>query len=160
MNLRREGRQRGVDDARIIFAKRVPYDEHLGRQVLADLFLDTLPFNAGTTASDALWAGLPVLTCAGSAFAARMAGSLLRTAGLPELVTHSLQEYEQRAFDLSGGGSELKALRERLTNVSRNGPLFDTARFARSLEAAYCEMWERYLHGHEPASFTVPGGQP
>jgi protein O-GlcNAc transferase len=155
-NLRREARQRDVDGARIIFANRVPYQEHLGRQRLADLFLDTLPFNAGTTASDALWAGLPVLTCVGGAFAARMAGSLLRTAGLPELITYSLEEYEMRALQLSAGGSELEALRERLVAESRNGPLFGTARFSRILEAAYREMWRRRRLGFEPASFKIP----
>jgi predicted O-linked N-acetylglucosamine transferase (SPINDLY family) len=156
VNLHREAGQRGIDAARIIFANRVPYQEHLGRQILADLFLDTLPFNAGTTASDALWAGLPVLTCPGEAFAGRMAGSLLRAAGLPELITHSLEEYEQRALELSGPGSELKDLRGRLQSASRNSALFDTTRFCRHLEAAYREMWKQHLLGFEPATFRIP----
>jgi protein O-GlcNAc transferase len=155
MNLRREAGQRGVDAARIIFANRVSYHEHLGRQILADLFLDTLPFNAGTTASDALWAGLPVLTCPGDTFAGRMAGSLLRAAGLPELITHSLEEYEQRALTLSGPGSELKDLRGRLQSASRNSALFDTTRFCRHLEAAYQEMRKQHLLGLEPATFRI-----
>jgi protein O-GlcNAc transferase len=155
VNLRREAAHRGVDPARIIFANRVSYQEHLGRQILADLFLDTLPFNAGTTASDALWAGLPVLTCAGNAFAGRMAGSLLRTIGLPELVTHSLEEYEQRALDLSATGSELKGLRERLLGASRKSALFDTTRFCRHLEASYQEMWKQHLSGFEPTTFRI-----
>jgi predicted O-linked N-acetylglucosamine transferase (SPINDLY family) len=154
-NLRREAMRRGVAASRIVFAKRAPYQEHLARQVAADLFLDTLPFNAGTTASDALWAGLPVLTCSGDAFAARMAGSLLRTAGLPQLITHSLDEYERRALDLSGRGSELGELRARLQTESRRGPLFDTPRFSRFLEAAYQEMCKRHSLGLGPASFKV-----
>jgi protein O-GlcNAc transferase len=154
-NLRREARLRGVDEQRILFADRVPYPEHLARQVLADLFLDTLPFNAGTTASDALWVGLPVLTCAGDAFASRMAGSLLRAMGLPELITHSLEEYERRALDLSGHGSNLQDLRERLARSRGTGPLFDTGRFCRHLEAAYLQMWERHLLGFEPSGFTL-----
>ena len=155
LNLRREAAQRGIAAERVIFADRVGYHEHLARQPLADLFLDTLPFNAGTTASDALWAGLPVLTCARSAFASRMAGSLLRIAGCPELITHSLKEYEERALGLSAPGSELKELRERLATLSRQGPLFDTSRFTRHLECAYLEMWRLHAHGVGPATIRV-----
>ncbi|MGO9993408.1 MAG: tetratricopeptide repeat protein [Steroidobacteraceae bacterium] len=154
-HLRREAGRRGVDGHRIIFAERRPYEEHLERQVLADLFLDTLPFNAGSTASDALRVGLPILTCAGEAFASRMAGSLLRSVGLPELVAHSLGEYERRALELSGGGSELRDLRSRLASASMTRPLFDAQRFCRHLEAGYRQMWEQHLLGLEPAALTV-----
>jgi protein O-GlcNAc transferase len=154
-NLRREAARRGVEGRRIIFADRIPYEEHLARQGLADLFLDTLPFNAGTTASDALRAGLPLLTCAGDAFASRMAGSLLRSVGLPELITHSLEEYERRALELSSGGPELRDLRARLAAASATRPLFDTRRFCRHLEAAYGQTWERHLLGLEPAALAV-----
>jgi protein O-GlcNAc transferase len=154
-NLRREAGRRGVDGRRIIFADRVPYEQHLGRQVLADLFLDTLPFNAGTTASDALRVGLPLLTCAGDAFASRMAGSLLRAVGLSELITHSLEEYECRALELSNGGPELRDLRGRLMAATATGPLFDRRRFCRHLEAAYGQMWERQLLGLEPTGLRV-----
>ncbi len=149
-NLRREARARGVDPARIIFARRVPYTEHLARQTLADLFLDTLPFNGGTSASDALWVGLPLLTCAGNAFASRMAGSLLRALGMPELITHRLEDYERRALELSEPGSELGALRDRLRQSIRTSALFDTARFCRNLEAAYVALWAQ----HEGAAQT------
>ena len=93
-NLRKEAQQRGIDPSRLVFAGRLPFDEHLARHRLADLFLDTLPYNARTTASDALWAGLPVLTCEGEAFAGRVAASLLHAVGLPELVTRNLEEYQ------------------------------------------------------------------
>ena len=140
-NLRREAKDRGVDPARLIFAGRAPYQQHLARQTVADLFLDSLPFNAGTTASDALRAGLPLLTCAGNAFASRMAGSLLRALALPELITYRLEDYERRALALSLPGSELGALRDRLRESIRTSALFDTSRFCRNLEAAYDAMW-------------------
>jgi protein O-GlcNAc transferase len=141
-NLRHQARERGVDDQRLIFARRRPYDEHLARLRLADLFLDTLPFNAGTTASDSLWAGLPLLTCAGEALAARMAGSLLKAVDLPELITHSAEEYESRAYDLASHRTALRALRDRLARNRHASPLFDTRLFTRHLEAAYMHMRE------------------
>jgi protein O-GlcNAc transferase len=154
-NLRRKAAARGVDPARLVFAARRPYAEYLSVLRLADLFLDTLPFNAGTTASDALWAGLPLLTCTGESFASRMAGSLLRAVGLPELITHSLEEYETRASDLALHPSKLEALRRRLGDNRPAAPLFDTGRFRRHLEAAYREMWERHQRGEPPAGFAV-----
>jgi predicted O-linked N-acetylglucosamine transferase (SPINDLY family) len=154
-NLQREAAHRGVDPRRLVFAARQPYAEHLSRLSLADLFLDTLPFNGGTTASDALWAGLPLLTCAGDAFAARMAGSVLRAAGLPELVTQSLVDYEAKALALARQPQDLHALRARL-GETRRAPLFDTDRFRRHLESAYEQMWQRHERGEEPASFAVP----
>ena len=154
-NLRREAGNRGVDPGRLVFAPRLPYAEHLGRLRLADLFLDTLPFNAGATASDALWAGLPVLTCAGEAFAARMAGSLLQAAGLPELVTHSLADYEAKALELAQQPQMLRRLREELSKKRSSAPAFDTDRCRRSLESAYAEMWQRHERGQERESFAV-----
>ena len=154
-NLAREASMRGIDPQRIVFAGREPYEPHLARMQLADLFLDTLPFNAGTTASDALWAGLPVLTCAGDAFAARMAGSLLHAVGLPELVTESLEAYEQLALELAASPATLAALRERLARNRDTHPLFDTARFCRHLESAYQTMYERHQAGESPVSFSV-----
>jgi predicted O-linked N-acetylglucosamine transferase (SPINDLY family) len=139
-NLAREARQRGVDPARLVFAPRLPYAEHLARYRVADLFLDTLPFNGGATVSDALWAGLPVLTCAGEAMAARMAGSLLHAIGLPELVTTSLTDYEALAIALAGDAPRLQALRTTLAQHRDTHPLFDTGRFRRNLEAAYVAM--------------------
>ncbi len=127
-----------------MFAPRLPYSQHLGRLKLADLFLDTLPFNAGTTASDALWTGLPLLTCAGETFAARMGGSLLRAIGLPELITTDLEQYEARAHDLATHGSELRILRQRLEQNRLDSPLFDTDRFRIHLESAFSSIWSMH----------------
>jgi predicted O-linked N-acetylglucosamine transferase (SPINDLY family) len=133
-NLVREAEARGVDGARLLFAGRVPPADYLARFRLADLFLDTNPFNAGTTASDALWAGLPVLTWAGQTFCSRMAGSLLHAVGLPELVTHSLADYEETAVALATDPARLAQLRARLANNRDTSPLFDTPRFVRDYE--------------------------
>jgi len=111
--------------------------EHLGRHRLADLYLDTFPYNAHSTACDALWAGVPVLTCSGRTYAARAAGSVLTTAGLPELITKDLREYEDRALQLARDPSQLQALRQRLT---RQSALFDTRAYCRNLETAYLGM--------------------
>lgn len=144
-NLRKEAQARGVDPERLIFAPRVPVEQHLARQRLADLFLDTLPYNAHTTASDALWIGLPVITCAGETFAARVAGSLLHAAGMPELITHTLQEYEMRALHLATHAEALRSIRTRLEQTHASMPLFDTERFAQQLEQAYRAMWQRWI---------------
>jgi predicted O-linked N-acetylglucosamine transferase (SPINDLY family) len=154
-NLLREAQIRGVDGRRLVFAERRSYESHLARLPLADLFLDSVPFNAGATAGDALWAGLPVLTCAGEAFAARMAGSLLRATGMPELITHSLQAYESTALKLAASTSELQALRARLVSGRDRLPLFDTDRFRRHLEAAYEQMWQRYQRHESPQQIKV-----
>jgi protein O-GlcNAc transferase len=136
-NLQREARVRGIDAARLVFAPRVPHAEHLARHRLADLFLDTLPYNAHTGASDALWAGLPVLTCTGGAFAARVATSLLHAAGLPELATRTLAEYEALASGLARDRARLAQLRARLAANRARAPFFDAARYCRDLEALY-----------------------
>ncbi len=154
-NLLREAAARGIGAARLVFAPRVTYPEHLARLSLADLFLDTLPFNGGATAGDALCAGVPLLACAGEAFAARMAGSLLHAVGLPELVTSSIAEYEQRAAELLAHPHRLRELRSRLAAQERCAPLFDSARYCRHLEAAYLEMSARTARGEPPASFSV-----
>jgi protein O-GlcNAc transferase len=156
--LRREAERRGVRGARLVFARRVLYADHLARLRLADLFLDTLPFNAGTTGSDALRVGLPLVTCAGRGFAARMAGSLLRAIGLPDLVTESMSAYEALALRLATASEVLAEVRDRLSRNRPTAPLFDTARFTRRLEAAYLTMWERAERGLAPASFAVPAG--
>jgi predicted O-linked N-acetylglucosamine transferase (SPINDLY family) len=154
-NLRTEAKRRGVEPDRLVFAARIPYAEHLARYRLADLFLDTLPFNAGTTASDALWAGLPVLTCSGEAFAARMAGSLLHAVGLPELVTDSFDGYEALALKLATGAELLAEMKQRLARNRDRFPLFDTDRFRRHIEAAYVNMWERAQRGEAPAALAI-----
>jgi predicted O-linked N-acetylglucosamine transferase (SPINDLY family) len=154
-NLRREAAARGVDPTRLVFAGRRPYPEYLRVLQFADLYLDTLPFNAGTTASDALWAGLPLLTCSGEAFASRMAGSLLRAIDLPELITHSLEEYESRAADLALVPAKLDCLRRRLAENRSAASLFDTDRFRRNLESAYENMWLRHERREEPTSLRI-----
>jgi predicted O-linked N-acetylglucosamine transferase (SPINDLY family) len=154
-NLRREAVARGVDPDRLIFADRCGLDAHLARHRLADLFLDTLPYNAHTTASDALWAGLPVLTCQGNAFAGRVAVSLLNAVGLPELVTHSLADYEALALRLATDDAMLRNLRETLARNRLSGPLFDTDRFRRGIEAAYLRMWDMWQRGESPQNFRV-----
>ena len=147
---------RGVDASRLIFAPRLPPAEHLARHRLADLFLDTAPYNAHTTASDALWAGLPVLTLLGTQFDGRVAASLLETMGLPELVTHSMEDYETLALALARSPQPLQSLRARLEANRRTSRLYDTDRFRRALESAYRRMMEISRAGHAPESFTVP----
>jgi predicted O-linked N-acetylglucosamine transferase (SPINDLY family) len=154
-NLRREAVARGVLAARLVFAPRMEIERHLARHRLADLFLDTLPCNAHTTASDALWAGLPLLTCLGPAFPGRVAASVLTAAGLPELITHDLAGYEARAIELATSPAMLAELRDRLERNRTTCALFDTVRYCRHLEAAYTMIWERHLRGEAPRAFTV-----
>ena len=149
----------GIAPERLIFAACVSYAQHLARLRLADLFLDTLPFNAGATASDALRAGVPLLTCTGESFAARMAGSLLRSIGMPEMITGTLAEYEGRATALAVDRALLQRLRQRLADNLGSAPLFDGAHYCRHLEAAYSHMLERAQRGEAPASFTVAADQ-
>ena len=154
-SLRREAAQRGVAPERLIFGARMRNADHLARYRLADLFLDTLPYNAHTTASDALWAGVPVVTCAGRAFAGRVAGSLLRAVGLDELITASLADYERLAGRLALDPDLLRSLRARLSRERERLPLFDTPRYCRHLESAYRHMWLDHLEGRAPATFTI-----
>jgi predicted O-linked N-acetylglucosamine transferase (SPINDLY family) len=155
-NLRREADDRGIAGERLVFAPRTALNEdHLARVALADLFLDTLYYNAHATAADALWAGVPVVTCAGAAFASRVAGSLLGAVGLPELITTSVADYEVLALRLARDPQRLGALRETLARNRDTYPLFDTARFTRHLEAAYTTMWERAERGERPRGFAV-----
>ena len=149
-NLVREAEARGVAGSRLLFAARVAPADYLARFRLADLFLDTNPFNAGTTASDALWAGLPVLTWAGQTFCSRMAGSLLHAVGLPELVTHTLQDYEALAIALGNDRPRMAALRERLAANRDTSPLFDTPRFVRDYEDLLASVVRR------PAGVELP----
>jgi predicted O-linked N-acetylglucosamine transferase (SPINDLY family) len=154
-NLRREAQRRGVAPDRLIFAPALPADQHLARHRLADLFLDTRPVNAHTTASDALWTGLPLVTCTDDAFAGRVASSLLHALGLPELVARDTGEYEAIALRLATTPALLTDVRARLIENRRTHPLFDTDRYRRHLEAAYTAMWQRYQSGLPPASFEV-----
>jgi predicted O-linked N-acetylglucosamine transferase (SPINDLY family) len=156
-HLRVAAAARGVDVARLVFAPRAAPAVHLARHRLADLFLDTLPYGAHTAASDALWTGLPLLTCLGRQFDGRVAASLLRTIGLPELVTASLGEYEALALALARDPERLADLRARLAANRLSSPLYNAERFARSIEAAYLRMIEIARSGGKPQGFTVPG---
>jgi predicted O-linked N-acetylglucosamine transferase (SPINDLY family) len=155
-NLAREAVARGVGADRIVFAERLPLPEHLARHRCADLFLDTLPYNAHTTASDALWAGLPVLTCRGETFAGRVAASLLHNLRLPELVTATLEDYVQLAVELATHPEKQAAIKQKLAANRLTTPLFDTALFTRHIERAYVAMVERHQTGLAPDHMVVP----
>ena len=155
-NLQSQAQAAGVDASRLVFAKRLnSAAEHLARHQLADLFLDTVPYNAHTTASDALWAGLPVLTVAGETFAARVAASLLNAVGLPELIARSKAEYEKLAIELANNPDRLEKIKQKLKTKRLASPLFDTRLFTRHLEAAYEAMYDRYQAGLAPDHILV-----
>ena len=154
-NLRREAAARGVDPARLVFAPLLPQAGHLARIGAADLLLDTLPYNAHTVASDALWCGVPVLTLPGETFASRVAASQLTAARMPELIARSRAEYEAIALRLAANGAERAALRERLAQAKHACALFDAPAFTRDLEAAYERMWERHAAGRPPADIDL-----
>jgi predicted O-linked N-acetylglucosamine transferase (SPINDLY family) len=143
-NLRKEAEARGISAQRLVFAERMSPPDHLARHRLADLFLDTLPYNAHTTASDALWAGLPVLTLIGETFAGRVAASLLTAIDLPELIVSTEQAYIDLAVEFATDQEKLATLKHKLSANRLITPLFDTERFARHIEAAYTAMYERY----------------
>jgi len=154
-NLRREAESRGVAADRLVFASKWPLPEHLSRYRLADLYLDTFPYNAHSMAGDVLWAGCLLLTMSGHTFASRVAGSLLRTVGLPELVTESLEQYEELALRLAQNHQELSELRSRLAANRDTCSLFDCQRFARHLEQAYLHMWDVHISRQSPRPFRV-----
>jgi predicted O-linked N-acetylglucosamine transferase (SPINDLY family) len=154
-NLRREAAARGVAAGRLVFAGHRPKAQHLDRLRLADLFLDALVYNAHTTAADALWVGLPLLTCPGDTFASRVAAGLLTAIGVPELIAPTLDEYEQRALHLARHPGELKELRQKLAAHRTTWPLFDTPRFVRNLERAYRAMWDLHASGESPQPINI-----
>jgi predicted O-linked N-acetylglucosamine transferase (SPINDLY family) len=154
-NLRREAEKRAIDPDRLVFAERLPQAEHLARHRLADLFLDTFNVNAHTTASDALWAGLPVVTRLGRGFAARVAGSLLQAVGLPELVTTTSEDYEALALDLATDPARLSTIKARLATNRLTMPLFDSEALTRHIEAAYETVYGNYLTGDEPRDIVI-----
>jgi len=156
LNLREEADVRGINPKRLVFAKPIALANHLARHRLADLFLDTLPYNAHTTASDALWAGLPVLTQVGEAFAGRVAASLLNAIGLAELITSTPQAYEDLAVELALSPEKLPHIKQKLADNRLTTPLFDTRLFTRHIEAAYTAMYERYQAGLPPDHIYVP----
>ena len=149
-NLRAEAEKRGVNQTRLFFGTTLQREEYLARYRVADLFLDTLPYNSGTTASDALWTGLPVLTCMGESFASRIAGSLLTAIDLPELITENYEEYKNLAIELATNQSKLEALKAKLKRNLKTTALFDTPRFTKSLETAYIKIYDRYQSDLSP----------
>ena len=159
-NLIKEIVHRGIDSSRLFFGKRLSMPEYLARFRVADLFLDTLPYNAGTTASDALRMGLPVLTCMGQSFASRVAASVLTALHLPELITNSQEEYEALAIELATHPEKLKAIKEKLVTNLPTAPLYDTPLFTRHLESAYQEMYLRYQKGLAPDHIVVKNQSP
>jgi predicted O-linked N-acetylglucosamine transferase (SPINDLY family) len=155
-NLRNEAVARGVSAERLIFAKRMPLlSEHLARYKCADLFIDTLPYNAHTTASDALWAGLPVVTCLGETFAGRVAASLLKAVHLPELITTTLEDYERLAIQLATNPEKLARIKRMLAENRLTTPLFNTKMYTKHIEAAYNEMYERHQSGLAPDCIII-----
>ena len=154
-NLRVEAASRGLNPNRLIFAPRMDLDDHLARHRLADLFLDTLPCNAHTTASDALWAGLPVLTLSGQTFAGRVAASLLTAIGLTELNTKSTEDYEAIAIQLGQDPHALSNLKCKLHNNRQTEALFDTDCYTEKLESAFREMHRRSILGQQPTHLIV-----
>jgi predicted O-linked N-acetylglucosamine transferase (SPINDLY family) len=158
-NLRKEAQRQGVDPARLVFCNRLPRDEYLARFRAMDLFLDTLPYNAGTTASDALWAGLPVLTCTEESFASRMCASLLTAIDMPELISSTPEQYEQLAVALATHPERITKLRQQLATRRATTPLFDTRSFSRHLEAAYLAIYDRYMADLPPDDIEIPRGE-
>ena len=154
-NLIKEATARGLDSSRLIFAERLSISDHLARHRQADLFLDTLPYNAHTTASDALWAGLPVLTLMGQSFASRVAASLLNAIGLPELITNTQEEYEALAIELAMNPQKLRDIKLKLARNRLATPLFDTPLFTKNLETIYIKMMERYQADLQPDHITI-----
>ena len=154
-NLKKEAEKQGVAPDRLVFAERLPLPEHLARHRQADLFLDTFPYNAHTTTSDALWAGLPVLTLMGRSFASRVAASLLNAIGLPELITFTQKEYEALAIELAMNPNKLEDIKLKLASKRLTAPLFDTPLFTKNLEAAYIKMMEQYQADLQPDHIAI-----
>ena len=154
-NLRKEAVKFRINEERLIFAKYLPIADHLNRIQSADLFIDTLPYNAHTTASDALRMGLPVLTCIGNSFASRVSASLLNAVNLPELITTSQEQYESLAIELATHPEKLKPIKEKLANNLPIAPLYNTRLFTQHLESAYLSMYDRYQNHLDPEHIYV-----
>jgi predicted O-linked N-acetylglucosamine transferase (SPINDLY family) len=156
INIKNEAQKRKVDPSRIVFADKLPMDEHLARHRLADLFVDTFAFNAHTTATEALWAGLPVVTKIGLGFAARVAGSLLNAVGLPELVTETERDYEALILELATNPTKLTRIKNKLATNRLTQPLFNTELYTKHLESGYLQAYESYFQGDLPQTIIVP----
>ncbi|MBS1258674.1 MAG: hypothetical protein MAG551_01736 [Candidatus Scalindua arabica] len=154
-NLWREAESKGIKSTRLVFLEKLPKYQHLERLRLADVALDTQIVNGAATTSDALWAGAPVITIQGGSFASRMSSSILTAIGLPELITQTIEEYEQIAVDLGRNPERLQEIRHKIAKNRLAEPLFDTPRFARNLEKAYKEMWKIFIAGEIPRRIEV-----
>ena len=154
-NLRKQAQLRGVAASRLVFAKFMDHEQHLARYRAADLFIDTFPYNAHTTSSDALWAGLPVLTLCGRSFASRVGASLLHAVGLPELIAGTQQQYEDKAIELASHPALLDSIRERLSINRQSAAVFNGRQFAKDVESAYLAMHERHCAGLAPEVIVV-----
>ena len=154
-NLKKEANKFGINEKRLIFAQRISHKEHLKRTKLADLFIDTLPFNAHTTASDALKMGLPVLTCIGNSFQSRVAASLLKAVNLPQMITSTQKEYEKLAIQLAKDPTKLKIIKDKLVDNLATAPLFDSILYTQNLETAYQIMYERHRNGLDPDDIEI-----
>ena len=154
-NLKQEAEARGINSERLIFAEKVPQEQHLARHRLADLFIDTFNVNAHTTASDALWAGLPVVTKLGKSFVARVAGSLLNSVGLPELITESNHDYEALILELANNPNKLSIIKEKLRINRSSYPLFDSNLYTKHLESGYLRAYQNYDEGIKPKTIYI-----
>ena len=154
-NLRQEAQKRGIPAERLVFAEKVPHPVHLARQRLADLLLDTFNVNAGVTAGDALWVGLPMVTKLGKGFAARVGGSLLKAIGMPELITETEHEYEALILDLATNPERLASIKRKLADNRLSKPLFNTELFTKHLEDGYQQAYQRHFDGKNPANIYV-----
>ncbi len=158
-NLRRAADQAGIDPARLVFAGFVPLEDNLARLQHADVVLDTLIYNGGATTSNALWAGVPVLTLPGGHWVSRMSASALKALGLPDMIAHDPEDYVRKAVDLALNPVKLEGIRSRLRHQRSTTPLFDTAMFTGHMEYAYQKMWQRHVQGMKPKAFQVPAGE-
>ena len=155
-NLEKEANKRGVTSDRLVFAKNVSHENYLSQLQLADLFLDTFPYSSGATASNVLWAGLPIVTKSGQSYAARMAGSMLNAIGLPELITQTEKDYEALILELATNPIKLAKIKEKLTNNRLTQPLFNTELYTRHLENGYQQAYQNYFDGNPPQTIIVP----
>ena len=156
INMRKEAKRRNIDPTRLVFAERIPIDEHIARQKLADLFIDNFAFNAHTTATEALWAGLPLVTKRGEGFAARVAGSLLSAVGLHELITHDEKAYEALILKLATSPKKLDKIKKKLETNLLSHPLFNTEQYTKHLENGYRQAYQKYFDGETPNTIIVP----
>ena len=154
--MEKEANKQGVTSDRLVFAKKVSHEKYLSQFHQADLFLDTFPYSAGATASNALWAGLPIVTKSGQSYTARMAGSMLNAIGLPELITQNEKDYEALILELAINPTKLRKIKEKLATNRLTQPLFNTELYTKHLENGYQQAYQNYFDGHLPQAIIVP----